>query len=51
MRFKLIFSEKMILCSGDTAALYKLADICLQHGAIFDKSYVTRIDELYAGTM
>ena len=30
-------SGKVILCSGDTAAIYKLSDISLEYDATFDK--------------
>ena len=43
-------TEKIILCSGDTTATYKLADISVEYDAIFDERYATTIDELYAGT-
>ena len=51
VRLEVNSSEKAILCSEDTAATYKLSDISLECGAIFDKPYVTAIGELYAGTM
>ena len=38
------------MCSGDTAATYKLSDISLEYEAIFDKLYATTKNELYAGT-
>ena len=44
---ELYSSKKVILCSGDSAATYKLSDISL---AISDEPYATTIDELYAGT-
>ena len=31
--------EKVILCTGDTNATYKLSDISLEFDAIFDKPY------------
>ena len=40
----------MTLCSGDTAATYKLAGICLEYDTIFDEPYATTIDELCSGT-
>ena len=49
-KLELNSSEKMLLCSGDTATTYKLLDISLEHDAIFDEPYVTTIGELYAGT-
>ena len=50
VRPKLNPSEKVTLCSRDTAATYTLSGISLQYDAIFDKRYATRISELYAGT-
>ena len=47
---KLDSSEKVILCTGDTSATYKLSDISLENDAIFDKPYATTIGQLYAGT-
>ena len=43
-------SEKVILCTGDTSATYKLSDILLAYDAIFDEPYATSIREMYAGT-
>ena len=51
VRLELTSSEKLILCSGDTAATYRLSDISLEYDAIFDEPYTTTTDELYAGTM
>ena len=50
VRLELNSSEKVILCSGDSAAKYKLSDISLEYDAIFDESYATTIGELYART-
>ena len=50
IRLSLNSSEKVILCTGDTAAMYKLSDISLEYDAIFDELYATTIDVLYAGT-
>ena len=50
VRLKLNSFEKVVLCSGDTAAIYKLSDISLEHDAIFDKRYGTTIYKLYAGS-
>ena len=44
------FSEKVILCTGDTAATYKLSDIFLEYDTFFDKPYATTIGDLYTGT-
>ena len=40
-------SEKVILCTKDTAAVYKLSDISLEHDVIFDEPYATTIGEMY----
>ena len=41
---------KVILCTEDTAATYKLSDISLEYDAIFDEPYATTIFEMYNGT-
>ena len=51
IRLEPSFSEKVILCTGDTSATYKLLDISLEYDAIFDEPYVTTIGEMYTGTM
>ena len=43
-------SEKVILCTRDTSATYKLSDILLEFDTIFDKSYASSISEMYTGT-
>ena len=50
VRLELISSEKVLLCTGDTSATYKLSDISLEYDAIFDESYATAIGGLYNGT-
>ena len=50
VRLELNSSERIILCTGDTSATYKLADISLEYDAIFDKSYAISIGEIYTGT-
>ena len=50
VRLELNSSEKVILCTGDTSATYKLSDISLEYDAIFDEPYDTTIGEIYAGT-
>ena len=50
VRLDLNSSEKVILCTGDTSAIYKLSGISLEYNAIFDKPYATTIDEMYNGT-
>ena len=51
VRLELNSSEKVILCTGNTAATYKSSDISLQYDAIFDEPYVTDIGEMYTGTI
>ena len=50
VRLELNSSEKVILCTGDTSATYKLSDIPLEYDAIFDEPYATTIGEMYTGT-
>ena len=50
VKLELNSSEKVILCSGDSAATYKLSDVSLEYDAIFDEPYATARGELYAGT-
>ena len=50
VRVELNYSEKVILCTGDTSATYKLSDISLEYDAIFDEPYVSSIGEMYSGT-
>ena len=50
VRLELNPSEKVILCTGDTSATYKLSDISLEYDAIFDEPYATTISEMYNGT-
>ena len=51
IKIELNSSEKIILCTGDTSATYKLSGISLEYDAIFDKPCATTIDEMYTGTM
>ena len=51
VRLELNSSEKVILCTGDTSATYKLSDISVEYDAIFDKLYATMIGEMCTGTM
>ena len=46
VRFELNSSEKVILCTGDTNATYKLSDISLEYDASFDEPYATTIGEM-----
>ena len=50
VRVELNSSEKVILCTGETNAKYKLPEISLEYDAIFDETYATNIDEMYAAT-
>ena len=50
VRLELNSSEKVILCTGDTNATYKLSEILLEYDAIFDEPYATAIGEMYSGT-
>ena len=50
IRLELNSLEKVILCTGDTNATYKLSDISLEYDAIPNKPYSTSIGEMYTGT-
>ena len=50
VRLELNSSKKVILCTGDTSAKYKLSDILLEYDAIFGEPYATAMGETYAGT-
>ena len=50
VRLELNLFEKVILCTGDTSATYKLSNISLEYDAIFDEPYATTIDEMHNGT-
>ena len=50
VRLKLNSSERVILCTRDAAATYKLSGISLEYDAIFDEPYATTISEVYTGT-
>ena len=41
------FFWKVIFCSGDTAATYKISNTSLEYDAIFEKRYATTIVDLY----
>ena len=41
------FAKEVILCTGDTNAIYKISDIILEYDAIFDNPYATNIREAY----
>ena len=50
VRLQLNSVEKVILCTGDDSATYKLSDISLEYNAIFDEPYATTIGEMYTAT-
>ena len=50
VRLELNSYEKIILCTGDTSATYKLSDISLECDAIFDEPYATTIEQMYIET-
>ena len=50
IRLDLNSSEKVVLCSGDTSATYRLSDISLEYDAIFDEPCATTMGEMYTGT-
>ena len=50
VRLELNSTEKIILCTGDTAATYKLSNVSLEYDAIFDEPYDKTIGEMYSGT-
>ena len=50
VRLEFNSSEKIILCTGDTNATYKLSDILLEYDAIFNEPYATSICEMYTRT-
>ena len=50
VRLDLNSSEKVILCSRNTAARCKLSDISLEYETVFDESYAVTIGELYTRT-
>ena len=50
VRNELNSAEKVILCTGDTKAIYELSDVSLEYDAIFDEPYATTIGEIYGGT-
>ena len=50
VRFELNSTEKVILCTGDINAIYKISDISLEYDAVFDEPYAITISEMYTGT-
>ena len=51
VRLEINYSEKLVLCSSDTAATYKVSDISVDYIGKFDERYAAMIGELYAGTI
>ena len=47
VRLELNSPEKVLLCTRDTSATYKLSDIALEYDAIFDEPYATTIGQMY----
>ena len=47
VRLELNSPEKVVLCTGDTSATYKLSDISLEYDAIFVEPYATTIGKMY----
>ena len=43
VRLELNSSEKVVSCTGDTSATYKLSHISVEYDAIFDEPYATTI--------
>ena len=50
IRLELTSLGKVLLCTGDTNATYKLSDISLEYDTIFDEPYATTIGEMYVKT-
>ena len=50
VRIELNSSGKVILCTGDTNATYKLSDISLEYDKVFDESYIATIGKMYTRT-
>ena len=48
---ELNFAKEVILCTGDTNAVYKISDIILEYHAILDDTYATIIREMYIREM
>ena len=44
-------SEKVIFCTGNTSATYKISDISLEYDVIINKPYATTIGELYTNML
>ena len=44
-------AKEVILCTGETNAIYKISDINLEYDGIFDISYPTSIREIYSGRL
>ena len=50
VRLELNSIWKVILCTGETSATYKLSNILLEYDAIFDEPYSTTMGKMYNGT-
>ena len=46
VKLELNTSDKVILCSGDTTATYRLSNIPLEYDVIFDEIYATILSQL-----
>ena len=46
VKLELNSSKKVILCTGDTSATYKLSDFSLEYDANFDEPHATSIGEM-----
>ena len=44
-------AKEVILCTGDTNAIYKISDIILEYDAIFEDPYATSIRGMYIREM
>ena len=51
IRIELNSAGNVLLCTGDTNAIYKISDIFLEYDAIFDDPYATSIGEMYIGSI
>ena len=50
VRLELNSAEKIILCTGDTNATYKLSDISFEHDVIFNEPHAITIGKMCTGT-
>ena len=49
IKIELNSAKEVILCTGDTNAIYEISDIILEYDAIFGDPYATSIREAYIG--